>query len=50
MILSGKRLASSPAEAEKKKADSKTTPSESSGSYRDVAIRGYQPPAEVTED
>jgi hypothetical protein len=48
MILSGKRLASSPAEAEKKKADSKTTPSESS--YRDVAIRGYQPPAEVTED
>ena len=40
MILSGKRVASSPAEAEKKKTDSKTTPTEYTDSYRDVASRG----------
>ena len=54
MILSGKRLASSPAEAEKKKPDSKTTPTEGpspySSSFRDVASRGYQPPSDVMED
>ncbi len=50
MILTGKRLATSPAEAEKKKPDSKTTPTECPDSYRDVASRGYQPPTSVTED
>jgi hypothetical protein len=57
MILSGKRLASSPAEAEKKKPDFKTTSTEITGtsrevlsSYRDVASRGYLPPTDVIED
>ncbi len=50
MILSGKRVASSPAEAEKKKTDSKTTPTEYADSYRDVASRGYQPPIDVMDD
>jgi hypothetical protein len=50
MILSGKRVASSPAEAEKKKTDSKTTPTEYSDSYRDVASRGYQPPDVTSND
>jgi hypothetical protein len=47
MILAGKRHASSPAEAEKKKSDSKATPTECPGSYRDAASRGYQPPMEA---
>jgi hypothetical protein len=50
MILSGKRQASSPAEAEKKKPDSKTTPTESAGAPWDVAEKGYQPPIQVTQD
>ncbi len=51
MILSGKRLASSPAEAEKKKPDCKTSSTtECPGSYRDAASRGYQPPNSVTVD
>jgi hypothetical protein len=45
MILTGKRGALSPAEAEKKKKlDSKATPTEQIGSNRDEAKRGYQPP------
>ena len=47
MILSGKRGATSPAEAEKKKNDGKTTPS---GSYRDAASKGYQPPPVAMSD
>ena len=49
MILTGKRGASSPAEAEKKKPDGKTTPS---GGYvgRDAANKGYQPPMVAMED
>ena len=47
MILTSKRGASSPAEAEKKKNDGKTTPS---GSYRDAASKGYQPPLVAMDD
>ena len=49
MIFTGKRGASSPAEAEKKKPDGKTTPS---GGYvgRDAANKGYQPPMVAMED
>ncbi len=50
MIISGKRQASSPAEAEKKKPDSKTTPAESAGAIWDVPEKGYQPPIQVTQD
>ena len=51
MILSGKRLASSPAEAEKKKTDFKTSSTtECPGSYRDAASRGYLPPTNVIDD
>ncbi len=50
MILTGKRQATSPAEAEKKKPDSKTTPTEGSISYRDAASRGYMPPTELIDE
>ena len=45
MILTGKRGASSPAEAENKKPNGKST-----GSYSDAASRGYKPPLAATYD
>ena len=50
MILTGKRGATRPAVAEKKKPDPRTTPTGGNTSYRDAANKGYEPPLSAMED